>query len=101
MWSQAVETAERGPVLDLDRRRLIHWCLEEQIKREKIWSDKVHACKKGFLHMVRVMGLGLNSYSYMLPTVDTDQAGLSMHIWILNSCRRLMDKHMNLVSSYH
>lgn len=30
------DSTERGPVRDLDRRRLIHWCLEERIEREKI-----------------------------------------------------------------
>lgn len=30
------DSTERGPVLDLDSRRLIPWCLEEHIKREQI-----------------------------------------------------------------
>lgn len=58
MWAYTVETTVKGPVLDLDRWRLIHWCLEEQIKRGKIWKrqNKVHACKKGFVHTDVVMG---------------------------------------------
>lgn len=50
------DSTKKGPVLNLDRRRLIHWCLEEQIKREKILRNKVHACKLGFLHMDIVLG---------------------------------------------
>ncbi|KAI4816883.1 hypothetical protein KUCAC02_009183, partial [Chaenocephalus aceratus] len=31
------DSTERGPVLDLDSRRLVPWCPEEHVKRERIW----------------------------------------------------------------
>lgn len=35
----------KGPVLDLDRWRLIHWCLKEQIKRgEDLEKAKLGSC---------------------------------------------------------